>query len=133
MAEEILRFQLADAGLSDHITVDSAGTGDWHSGETADPRTIEILANHGIRCACISRQLRREDFNDFDLLLAMDRKNLADILAWPGSIPSKVRLFMPNDVADPYYGGREGYENMFYTIETGCANLLIEINAPARG
>lgn len=128
MAEEILRHQIAQAGLSDAITVDSAGTGDWHTGETADPRTIQILASHGIPCGSISRQLRSEDFDNFDILYGMDRNNLSDMNAWRGAKPEKVRPFMSEDVPDPYYGGREGYENMFYMLETGCAAILKELS-----
>jgi protein-tyrosine phosphatase len=128
MAEEIMRFKLNEAGLGDRVVVDSAGTGNWHAGETADPRTIEILANHGIPCDSVSRQLIRDDFTRFDLLLAMDRKNLSDMRAWAGAVVSKTRLFLTDDLPDPYYGGREGYENMFFVIEAGCNELMSEIS-----
>lgn len=124
MAEAILVHHLEARGISDLHTVDSAGTGAWHVGESADPRTIATLRRHGIACRSIARQLRTSDFEQFDVLLAMDRNNLRDMLEWPGCRADRCRMFLPYDVPDPYYGGPDGFERMFDMINIGCTELL---------
>jgi protein-tyrosine phosphatase len=73
------------------------------------------------------------DFRDFDLIIAMDRKNYRDLLAWPGSVPEKVHLMRDwigepeTDVPDPYYGGEEGFEHVLDLLEDACRGLLAEL------
>lgn len=124
MAEAVLRHMAEAQGLGDRIVADSAGTGDWHAGEAADPRTMATLRSRGIACPGRARQLRTTDFEDFDLILAMDGQNLRDILAWRGARPEKVRLFGDRDLPDPYYGGPEGFDRMYDQIEAGCREIL---------
>jgi protein-tyrosine phosphatase len=131
MAEAVMRHHIRARGLEEKVTVDSAGTGDWHAGECADPRTISTLRRHGIACEGAARQLRTNDFQDFDLILAMDSSNLRDIRNWLGADPAKVRLFVPQGVGDPYYGGPEGFEHMFHLIDDECRRILDEIQAGA--
>lgn len=125
MAEAVMQHHINARGLD--IQVDSAGTGGWHAGESADPRTIAALRPHGISCPSRARQLTSQDFQDFDLILAMDTQNLRDILAWRGAVPSKVRLFADIDVADPYYGGKDGFQHMFQIIENRTIELLDDL------
>lgn len=127
MAEAVLRTMLVDRGLQDEIEVDSAGTGGWHAGESADPRTISTLVRKGIDCPSIARQLTTSDFEEFDLLVGMDDQNVRDISRWPGSRPEKVRLFTPGGIGDPYYGGPDGFERMYDQIEAGCRRILDEL------
>lgn len=121
MAESILKHLAKERGLS--ITVDSAGTGSWHAGEQADPRTIATLRKNNIPCTSIARQLTREDFTNFDILFGMDSENVRNMKNWPGAIPEKVRLFA-NGIGDPYYGGHEGFDIMYHDIEAFCNEIL---------
>lgn len=114
VAEALLRRELAAQGVE--AVVDSAGTGDWHVGRPADPRSTEVARRHGVRLNGRARQLLRRDFADYDLILAMDSQNAAEARALAGSpgAAARVRLmrdFDPlapgADVPDPYLGGRK--------------------------
>ena len=124
MAESLLRHHVALLGLEENFVIDSAGTGDGHEGEPADPRTVATLARHGIPCKSIARQLKSRDFTDFDWLFAMDSSNLRDIRAWTGANPTKVRLFLSHDVPDPYYGPGDGFQRVFDMLDKGCQDFL---------
>lgn len=130
MAEAILRHMIHEQGLS--IEVDSAGTGGWHAGESADPRTIATLRKNNIDCPGTARRLTREDFEEFDLLVAMDEQNMRDMQTWPGARREKIRLFAPGGIGDPYYGGPDGFDRMFHQIEAGCRAILDEISSADR-
>lgn len=124
MADAVLTHLVAERGWSDRVHVDSAGTGGWHAGEGADPRTIACLRAKGIRCPSIARQVRVQDFQDFDLILAMDAGHLVELRNWRGARPERVRLFLNEDVPDPYYGGPDGFELIYSMIREGCEDLL---------
>ena len=127
-----MRGQLEAEGI-DGIVIDSAGTGDWHVGKPADPRAVAAATERGVSVGGAARQVRTEDFEDFDLILAMDRSNHADLLAMEGSDPGKVRLFRELagegvlDVPDPYYGGDDGFNEVLDILERGCAEVLAGI------
>lgn len=125
MAEAVLRHLAAERGID--VEVDSAGTGGWHAGESADPRTLATLRRKGIDCPGTARQVRSRDFQEFDFLVAMDDQNRRDLLSLPGARPEKVRLFAPGGIGDPYYGGPDGFDRMYHAIEAGCERLLDEI------
>lgn len=115
------------------IEIDSAGTGDWHVGNPADPRAIAAAVERGVEIGGVARQVRAGDFEEFDLILAMDRSNLQNLLAMEGADPDRVRLFREMagegalDVPDPYYGGDEGFEEVLDILERGCAVILAEV------
>jgi protein-tyrosine phosphatase len=129
-AEGVMRHLLAERGLEDEIEVESAGTGGWHAGSPPDARSARAAAARGITLEGAARQVTRADFEDFDLLVAMDRDNLADLqaIAPPGT-EHKVRLLLADgrDVPDPYYGGPHGFENVLDLVETACEQLLDEL------
>jgi protein-tyrosine phosphatase len=132
LAEGILRHRLAGADLERRVLVDSAGTGNWHVGKTPDPRSIEIAARNGIDLSGLrARQVGAEDFERFDLILAMDRDNLVTLerLAARAGRPSRsdVRSFLQRDVPDPYYGGPEGFQTVFDMLDEGCGRLLRDL------
>ncbi|WP_017671790.1 low molecular weight protein-tyrosine-phosphatase [Blastomonas sp. AAP53] len=122
----ICRSPLADGALRHAVrqrdlgwTVDSAGTGGWHSGDAPDPRAIAVARQHGVDIAMLrARQVRAEDFTRFDLILAMDHDNLAGLRAMAPSHPrAELRLALDlvegragQAVADPYYGDASGFE-----------------------
>jgi protein-tyrosine phosphatase len=129
-AEGVMRHLLAERGLEDEIEVQSAGTGGWHAGSPPDARSTRAAAARGITLEGAARQVTRADFEDFDLLVAMDRDNLADLraIAPPGT-EHKLRLLLGEgrDVPDPYYGGPHGFENVLDLVETACEQLLDEL------
>ena len=129
-AEGVMRHLLAERGLEDEIEVESAGTGGWHAGSPPDARSTRAAAARGITLEGAARQVTRADFEDFDLLVAMDRDNLADLraIAPPGT-EHKIRLLLGEgrDVPDPYYGGPNGFENVLDLVETACEQLLDEL------
>ena len=131
MAEGALRAMAAQAGLA--IEVDSAGTGAWHIGNPPDPRGLSAAAARGYdNTAQRARQVSLEDFDAFDLIVAMDRSNLANLqsMAPPGS-RAEIRLFDAGgrEIPDPYHQGPEAYERALDMVETASQNLIEELLA----
>lgn len=132
-----MRGLIADAGLSDQIELDSAGTGGWHAGAPPDARSVRAAAGRGISIEGAARQVRVEDFEDFDLLVALDAENARDLrrLAPDTRAAAKVRLlreFDPAvghdlDVPDPYYGGSHGFGHVLDLVDAACRGLLDEL------
>jgi protein-tyrosine phosphatase len=136
----ICRSPLAE-GVMEHLAedlelvVDSAGTGGWHVGEPADPRSIEVAERHGITLGSRARKVREDDFDEFDLIIAMDRSNLEDLEALRDGGSAELRLFREfdpeaggeMDVPDPYYGGPDGFDDVYEMVLRGCRKLLEEI------
>ncbi|MCH8002717.1 MAG: low molecular weight phosphotyrosine protein phosphatase, partial [Proteobacteria bacterium] len=121
-AEGVARKLLIDAGLDARVAVDSAGLGGWHVGEPPDPRAIESARRRGYDLSAQrARQFGRADFDDFALIVGMDRGHVAQLRARrPRGAAGEVRLFLEfltaddpgfgDDVPDPYYGGMADYE-----------------------
>jgi protein-tyrosine phosphatase len=142
-AEGVMRAQLRQAGLEREVEVDSAGTGGWHAGEPPDERATAAAHRRGIVLEGAARQVRPADFEAFDLLVAMDRRNLRELqaLAPDDEAREKVRLlreFDPAtagapdvDVPDPYYGGERGFEDVLDMVEASCRGLIAELRARA--
>ncbi|MGB0416816.1 MAG: low molecular weight protein-tyrosine-phosphatase [Coraliomargarita sp.] len=129
----VLQHLVDQAGLSDQFEIESAGTIGFHVGQPPDRRMQQSLRARGIPIIGRSRQLKREDLADYDLILAMDLENLADarILDPEGIYKDRIQLFCDyctkhgeTEVPDPYYGGDRGFEHVLDLIEDGCANLL---------
>jgi protein-tyrosine phosphatase len=125
LAEGIMR-----AKLSKDFIVDSAGTGGWHAGELPDKRSISTAKNRGLDITSQrARQFKISDFNTFDYIYVMDNSNYKDVMALAPNeeVKSKVKLILnelfPNenvDVPDPYYGGQDGFENVFNMLNEAC-------------
>lgn len=136
-AEGVMRGLVEEAGLSERIALDSAGTGGWHAGSPPDPRSVEAAAGRGIRIAGSARRVRAADFEDYDLLVALDGENARDLrrLAPDEHAAAKVRLlreFDPDadgdlDVPDPYYGGADGFGRVLDLVDASCRGLLDEL------
>jgi protein-tyrosine phosphatase len=138
-AEGVMRRLVRDAGLEDAIEIDSAGTGAWHVGHPPDPRSTEAARRRGTVLEGRARQVTAADFEDFDLLLAMDASNLHELRqrAPDGAAAAKVRMLrefdpasadaLDLDVPDPYYGGPRGFDSVLDLVEAACAGLLEEI------
>ncbi len=136
-AEGVFRQKVGHAGLGDVISVDSAGIESWHVGEPPDARTVDTALENGVDIASLrARKVVRDDFKDFDLIIALDSTHLRALEEMrPERSPDHNRAvldlmmrFAPQygteDVPDPFYGGKEGFQNVFDMIESACEGLL---------
>ncbi|HEX3519847.1 MAG TPA: low molecular weight protein-tyrosine-phosphatase [Solirubrobacteraceae bacterium] len=142
-AEGVMRSLVDRAALQDEVMLDSAGTGAWHVSSPPDARATAAARGRGTVLEGSARQVTGDDFEDFDLLLAMDRANLRELrqLAADSEQRAKVRMlreFDPAstgdlDVPDPYYGGDGGFEEVYDLVHTACTGLLERIQAGELG
>ncbi|WP_289035145.1 low molecular weight protein-tyrosine-phosphatase [uncultured Roseibium sp.] len=128
LAEGIFRHTLKEAGQVEGVQIDSAGTGAWHEGNPPDPRSIEVAARYGIDISGQrARQVRQQDFSDFDLILAMDKSNMSKLRQIaPKDATAHLRLFLDapeQEVPDPYYGGDKGFEAVFHMLRSASERL----------
>ncbi|TCJ19758.1 low molecular weight phosphotyrosine protein phosphatase [Parasulfuritortus cantonensis] len=135
-AEGVVRKTLRDAGMADRVHLDSAGTHGYHVGSAPDPRASEAAAERGYDLSgLVGRQVTAGDFQKFDLILAMDRDNLVNLLRiCPRGMENKVRLFLSfaryytgQEVPDPYYGGQDGFARVLDMVEDAAEGLVEEI------
>ncbi|MEV6403177.1 low molecular weight protein-tyrosine-phosphatase [Streptomyces bobili] len=142
MAEAVFRARVAEAGLADLVEVDSAGTGGWHVSEGADPRTVSVLEENGYTVAHTARMFERSWFSRLDLVIALDAGHVTALrrLAPTGEDAQKVRplrAYAPAggdlDVPDPYYGGRDGFEECLAMVEEASVGLLAAVHADLEG
>jgi protein-tyrosine phosphatase len=128
-AEAVLRHRLVAAGLSDRVDVDSAGTGGWHAGDPPDARAQRHALLRGYDLARLrARRVAESDYERFDLLLAMDEDNLAELRRLkPVGSRAEVRLFAAAEVPDPYAGGAQGFENVLDQIELASDALVLDL------
>ncbi|MEV7795365.1 low molecular weight protein-tyrosine-phosphatase [Streptomyces sp. NPDC087512] len=144
MAEAVFHARVAEAGLEGVVETDSAGTGGWHEGEGADPRTVAVLEEHGYGLAHTARQFRPSWFADLDLVVALDAGHLRALrrLAPTEQDAAKVRLlrsFDPAadsgdlDVPDPYYGGLDGFGECLDMVEAASTGLLAAVREQMKG
>jgi protein-tyrosine phosphatase len=142
-AEGVMRALVREGGLEDRVEIDSAGTGGWHAGEPPDARATEAARRRGVTLGGAARQVVPDDFERFDLLVAMDRENLRGLLAVAPDeeAAAKVRLLREYDpggsgddldVPDPYYGGERGFETVLDQVQAACRGLLGELQAAER-
>lgn len=134
-AEAVFRHLVEEAGLDKRVVTDSAGTGDWHVGEPPDLRATEAAARRGYDLSTQrGRQVNRNDFAEFDYVLAMDNENLRALKRLcPAEHAPKVRLFTEFCstgrcvVPDPYAGGPQGFEAVLDLVEDSARGLLREV------
>jgi protein-tyrosine phosphatase len=141
LAEGLFIHLARERGVLERFRVDSAGTGAWHVGKPADPRSIAVARAHGVHLPSVARQVDPEtDFVRFGLILAMDRSNRTDLLDL-GAARERVRLmrsFDPTlvgaseqelDVPDPYYGDGDGFERVYEMLLRATTGLLDDFAA----
>ena len=120
-AEVVLRERLRAGGLADQVQVDSAGTGSWHVGSPPDARSQRHALRRGYDLSALrARKVVDADFSRFDLLLAMDRENLADLERLRpdgGGATAELLLFAAAEVPDPYTGGPDGFDRVLDIVE----------------
>ncbi len=133
-AEGIMKHMVAQAGREEEFYIDSAGIGPWHVGELPDERMRRTARQHGYELNSRGRQVKAYDFDDFDLILCMDRGNydrLMDLAPTIGA-QKKIQLlgdYLPDglrtdEIPDPYYGGQQGFDRVIALIEQACRQLL---------
>lgn len=132
-AEGVLLQKLSEAGLSEAVVVDSAGTGDWHIGQNPDKRAQAHALARGYDISALrARQITPQDFERFDFVLAMDHKNLATLRALcPPARQGRIKLLMdfapaaaPADIADPFFGEAADFEHVIDCCERASAGLI---------
>ncbi len=138
-AEAVFLHKLEQRGLRENFLVDSAGTGGWHVGKSADSRMRSAAEQRGVIINSIARQFRISDFKEFDIILTMDDDNLRTLMSF--SQKSKLSInkdiiypimsFSTNsdlkEVPDPYYGSGDGFEKVLDLLEDACDGLLEKI------
>ncbi|MDA3950443.1 MAG: low molecular weight phosphotyrosine protein phosphatase [Spirochaeta sp.] len=150
LAHRMLEHQAKQRGMAEHLTVESSGTGAWHVGQDADPRMRKTAAAHGLTFHHPARMIERSDLVDYDVLFAMDRGHYRQIRAmgrhnFDDELASRVYVFRQfdplvagdgvvtpedaPDVPDPYYGGKDGFEEVYRIVERTCSRILDEITA----
>lgn len=132
LAEAIFNHHAQQQGLD--FTSDSCGTANYHVGDAPDPRTIRVAHQHGVAIQHVGRQLALRDFDEFDLILAMDSDNYRNILTLAKSnTHPKVKLMREFDpmgkgnVPDPYYGGLQEFQEVYDILNRSMKNLLRQL------
>lgn len=129
LARMLFEHHAAQRGLMGHFLVDSCGTGGWHAGGPADPRSVAVAREHGLVLEHVARQLLvPSDFSRFEHLIVMDANNKRTLIR-RGADAKRVRLireFLDGelDVPDPYEGSRENFEHVYSLLDGACAGLL---------
>ena len=133
LAEGLAKKIADNMGISDTVEFDSCGTSNYHIGEQPDRRTVENAKSNGLQLNHKGRQFDRADFREFDYILAMDSANLTNIkkLDQTNEFDDKVFLmrdfdpdFPGEDVPDPYFGGSEGFQNVFDILNRSVEHFI---------
>jgi protein-tyrosine phosphatase len=134
LAQGVFEGLVENEGLQGQIIISSAGVGNWHIGNPPDSRMQQTAQKHGISLNSRARQFQDTDFEDIDLVLAMDHSNLNALQKMRPEVELKDKLFLfrsfdPNsnnnlEVPDPYYGGDQGFEMVYQIVERTCPKIL---------
>lgn len=135
LAEGIFKKLVSQNGLDDYFFVDSAGTSSYHCGSDPDPRSMEVAQKNHIILDHKAQQLNVQHLRDFDYIVPMDAKNMADITVLKNSLNNEktglilmMRNFEDNesgeDVPDPYFGEKDGFDHVFSMLSRTCKNFL---------
>ncbi|WP_323757040.1 low molecular weight protein-tyrosine-phosphatase [Roseivirga sp.] len=132
LAEGVFRTKVRERGLDDHFEIDSCGTSNYHIGEQPDKRTIKNALKNGVKLNHRGRQFTVQDYYDFDYIITMDSSNRRDVERLrPNGNVKEVRLMrsfnqtgLDDNVPDPYYGGENGFQEVFDIIDESAEGLL---------
>jgi protein-tyrosine phosphatase len=138
-AEGVMQHLVEKAGLGESIECDSAGTYGGHAGERADERMRRAASKRGYDLRSISRQIRTDDFDRFDMILTMDDANYERVHRLAPSFDAAQKIYRMTDfcrthphathVPDPYYEGAEGFEIVLDLLEDACTGLLARVRS----
>jgi protein-tyrosine phosphatase len=135
MAEGLLIKHLSEKFKSSEYLVDSCGTSNYHKGELADPRMRSTANKYGIELTHRSRQLKIEDFDEFDHLMVMDEQNYKDVVAVCPDKKNKVNLisnfsvnYKGQMIPDPYFGDLKGFDEVYKLLDHICAEIVQGFN-----
>lgn len=139
--ENVMRKKLEDAGIAEQVLCDSAGTHDYHIGEAPDSRMRSAGLQRGLPMTGVARHVTRDDLDQFDLILAMDDDNYAQLLKMSTQHNRyKIKKFcsycVRHDdrfVPDPYYGDSQGFEHVLDLLDDGCEQILLQITSQSSG
>lgn len=140
-AEGIMAYMVKRDGVADRVGVDSAGTYGGHAGELADSRMRRAAAARGYNLTSISRQLRSDDFDKFDMIIVMDDSNYERVSRMAPDKDSLAKIWRMTDfcrthkadhIPDPYYEGAHGFELVLDLLEDACQGLLDHLRAERR-
>ncbi len=132
-AEAVMNGVIEDAGLEEFIMCDSAGTYGYHAGQNADARMQSHAIKRGYDLTSISRKIIKDDFKDFDYIIAMDNSNYDDLISFAQIAEDRAKIYKiidfcstmsPSEVPDPYYGGDAGFEEVLDILEDATNGLL---------
>jgi protein-tyrosine phosphatase len=139
LAEAVFGEVVREEGLSAHFEIDSAGTSDYHAGDSPDPRTISEARRRGLELEHAARQIRGADLERFHYVIAMDASNLGKIERLAKTLEQRAELHLLRafeadagddlEVPDPYFGGPDGFADVHDMIERACRGLLEHIRA----
>ena len=142
LAENMFMHLADEANVAHKYEVDSAGTSGYHIGESPDPRMRRVAARYGLHYDGRARKFTPQDFDRFDLIIPMSPNNRDDLLriAPDDDSEGKIHLLREFDpqggpdasVPDPYYGGIEGFEEVYKIVERSCRGLLRELEDDSR-
>ncbi|CAG9854292.1 unnamed protein product [Phyllotreta striolata] len=136
IAEAVFQHLVNEKGLSNNWVVDSAAIGSWHVGKSPDSRARQILKNHNVAYNGKARQIKTQDFNEFDYIFGMDEENISDLNSEaPENPKAKIMLLGDFDpqgeriIRDPYYdNGSEGFEKCYQQCMRSSEAFLNQIN-----
>ena len=135
-AEGFFARAVQNSMYKDLISIDSAGTHSYHLGYEPDSRAVDMAAKFGVEIGHLrARKVKLEDFQDFDLIIAMDRSNYSNLQAiQPGAANASLKMMMeyhpqgqPEEVPDPYYGAIDGFNYMCELLDAATAGLLRDV------
>ncbi len=135
-AEGFFISALQSSKVRDQVSTDSAGTHGYHVGHPPDSRAVSTALNFDVDISQLrARKVSASDFNDYDLIIAMDRSNFEDLqLIQPAGSKASLKMMMqyhpearPDEVPDPYYGGMDGFTYMCNLLESATQGLLKEV------
>lgn len=134
MGEGLFKHHVKLAGIEDKFSVDSAGTSPYHIGNLADERMRGVAQSRGVVLTSTARQIEKSDLDDFDYILAMDQQNYSDIDSLRSGLKANVYLMRDfdeekksSDVPDPYFGGVDGFEDVYQILNRSTKSLLDHI------
>jgi len=134
LAENLFRNLVETTGVADKYVIDSAGVDSWHVGEKPDRRMRRVSASHGFNYSGSARQFLKSDLDLFDLIIAMDSSNRRALMSLAEKPEQSEKIFLLRKfdplggpvlpVPDPYYGGIDGFEDVYRIIVRSCQGLL---------